>query len=140
MYKSTFQQLMERYENDPQYRAEGALIELTECLCGISQSRKTRIIVWLIERLAGLVIDRAPEEPDPEPIKLPMEGEVWELNLCRGNPFKDAVKAKVLAVKDGYVNYSVVGSIFNDEVETVKNFTAMYVPIGTPLPQVPEVK
>ena len=64
MYKSELQRLVERYENDPQYRAEGALIELIERLCEISQSRKTRIIVWLIERLAGMVIDQAQEETE----------------------------------------------------------------------------
>lgn len=46
------------FNGDPQYIAEEKLLDLTECLCGMSdqESRKFKILLWLLERVAGMMI------------------------------------------------------------------------------------
>ena len=56
---SLYEVLAEQFKDDPQFEAESHLIGLTEKLCEINQSRRTRIAVWLIERIAGYIIDRS---------------------------------------------------------------------------------
>lgn len=59
MCKSSFEQLCDDLgiNGDPQYKAESASIELTECLLEIDQSRKTYLIVMAIEFLVNKAIN-----------------------------------------------------------------------------------
>lgn len=60
-------------------------------------------------------------------------GSQWLLDV-EANPFKENhYKVEVIAVKDGWVNYKIVGSsFFRDEAMKVSNFRFCYKPLPSP--------
>lgn len=57
-HKTKFRQMIVEFNDDPQFRAEGALLELSELICEInpSQNLPIRILLLIIEWCADKAI------------------------------------------------------------------------------------
>lgn len=62
------------------------------------------------------------KENKPSNTVEPNAGEIWVFDPENQNPFKKQHVVKILAVKDGWVNYSMGGHIFNNESMKMDSF------------------